>query len=213
MEWHSLLRKLGGEAWFDLPTLEQLAGEKREHLLVQLHRWCAAGKLVRLRRGMYAFGEEYRKKPVNPAMLANQLYAPSYLSLQWALNYHGLIPEAVYELTSITTRQTKRFENSFGVFSYRSLKRERFWGYRSVAFGSGTAQLASPEKALIDFWYLDRGAWTLDRMREMRFQNFDVIDEGALRGSVKRFGSRKVKYALSTWEKQRKQETEGTIEL
>ncbi|MGC9450535.1 MAG: type IV toxin-antitoxin system AbiEi family antitoxin domain-containing protein [Oceanipulchritudo sp.] len=181
--------------------------------MIQLHRWCASGKLVRLRRGMYAFGEEYGKKPVNPARLANHLYGPSYLSLQWALSYHGLIPEAVFELTSVTTRQTKRFENPFGRFSYRSLKRERFWGYRSVEFANGAAQLASPEKALIDYWYLDRGAWTLDRMREMRFQNFDRVDAEALRGAVQRFGSAKVEYALKTWENLQKRETEGTVEL
>jgi predicted transcriptional regulator of viral defense system len=213
MNWHGLLRKLGEEAWFDLPTLEQLAGENREHLLIQLHRWCAAGKLVRLRRGMYAFGEEYRKKPVNPARLANHLTAPSYLSLQWALSYHGLIPEAVFELTSVTTRQTKRFENPFGRFSYRSLKTDRFWGYGPVEFANGAAQLASPEKALIDYWYLDRGAWTLDRMREMRFQNFDRVDAEALRGAVQRFASRKVENALKTWEKLQKGENEGTVEL
>ena len=180
---------------------------------MQLHRWCAAGKLVRLRRGMYAFGEEYRKKPVNPARLANHLYAPSYLSLQWALSYHGLIPEAVFELTSVTTRPTKRFENSFGRFSYRSLKKDRFWGYRPVKFANGTAQLASPEKALIDYWYLDRGAWNLDRMWEMRFQNFDMVDAEALRRAVQRFASRKVEDALNIWEKLRKRATEGTVEL
>jgi len=213
MEWRHLLRLLGQQAWFEVSTLEQLVGDRREHVLMQLHRWCEAGKLIRLRRGMYTFGEEYRRQRVNSAVLANQLYAPSYLSLQWALAYHGLIPEAVYELTSITTRQTKHFKNAFGAFSYRSLKMDRFWGYRPVKFPDGTAQLASPEKALIDYWYLDRGQWTLDRMREMRLQNWEVLDATALRQAVERFASPKVQQALKSWQKVRMEETEGTVEL
>lgn len=204
---------LGKQAWFDFASLVQLSGEKREQLRIQLHRWRAAGKLVPLRRGMYAIAETYRKAEVDPAVLAGSLYGPSYLSLHWALQFHGLIPEAVHELTSVTTRQTKRFDNAYGRFSYRNLKQERFWGYRRQETGTGAILLASPEKALIDLWYLEPGAWDVARMEGMRFQNFEAVDTRALRLAAVRFGSAKIDAAVRSWETVREGESNGQVEL
>ena len=91
---------LGATPWFDLPTVAQLSGEPRRDVVNQLYRWSRAGKVIPLRRGMYALADRYRRVPVPPATLANALYFPSYLSGHWALGFYGLIPEAVPVYTS-----------------------------------------------------------------------------------------------------------------
>ncbi len=135
MQFKELLQLIGRRAWFDLATLVQLVDEPRQHVQTQLHRWCKTGKLLPLRRGMYAFAEEYRRAELQPAELANQMYSPSYISLQWALSYYGLIPEKTVAFTSVTTKQTKRFTNDFGTFVYRHLKPEAFFGYHRLQMG------------------------------------------------------------------------------
>ncbi|MEI8189648.1 MAG: hypothetical protein WCI75_08020, partial [candidate division NC10 bacterium] len=132
MNYDSLVQFVGGMACFDLPLLVQGFDERREAIRVQLSRWMKAGKVIGLRRGMYTLPDAYRRAPLTPAMLANQLYRPSYLSGLWALGYYDLIPERVIWLTSVTPRVPRRFENPFGVFDYRNLKRDSFFGYLTM---------------------------------------------------------------------------------
>ena len=77
--------------FFDLATAVQLTQESHPAVVNQLYRWSRAGKLVPLRRGMYAFADRYRRTAVSPAALANALYSPSYISGLWALAFVGLI--------------------------------------------------------------------------------------------------------------------------
>jgi predicted transcriptional regulator of viral defense system len=58
----------------------------------------------------------------HPAVLASQIYRPSYLSFHWALGYYGLIPERAVVYTSATTRVPRRFENALGRFRYIHVK-------------------------------------------------------------------------------------------
>ncbi len=75
-----------------------------------------------MKRGLYAFPDA-----LPPDLyVANKLYEPSYISLEFALSYHGIIPETVYEITSVTTKSTRRFEAMGKVFTYRRIKREAF---------------------------------------------------------------------------------------
>ena len=106
----------GGMPYFDLHAIAQLSGEPRHTLRVQLCRWAKSGKITQLRRGMYALGPMYRRRKICTASLANTLYSPSYLSFQWALGFHGVIPEMVVTYTSATTRVPRTFQNEFGKF-------------------------------------------------------------------------------------------------
>jgi predicted transcriptional regulator of viral defense system len=212
MTFHELLQSVGRHGWFDLATLVQISGESRDTLRVQLYRWRKAGKLLSLRRGMYAFADAYRRAEIQPAELANRIYAPSYLSLQWALSYHGLIPEMTVVFTAVTTRQTKRFRNEFGTFRYRHLNRAFFFGYERVAMGDRAVLLATPEKALLDLWHLESGEWTVDRMREMRFQSFDIIDMERLAHFAEKAGAPRLDRAARSFSELASEETEGTVE-
>ena len=213
MKFEKLLELMGNHDYFDLASVVQLSEETRDSIRIQLYRWCKAGKLVPLRRGMYAFSDNYRRSPLSPPELANKLYTPSYISTYWALGYFGLIPEKVVIYTSITTRTPKTFENDFGVFRYQHLKPKAFFGYRPLEIGGKGILVAEPEKSLLDLWYLSRGMWDYDRMSEMRFQNFELIDKGKLRECAARFGSPRLLRAAKLWSEHLSDDREGTVEL
>jgi predicted transcriptional regulator of viral defense system len=117
----------------------------------------ASGFLVRVRKGLYVFGETWRRQPVAREALANLIYGPSYISLEYALGYYGLIPERVETVTSVTTGKARRFQTPFGLFTYRSLSTVRYAvGMTLTESGSGSFFIATPEKALADFVWADR---------------------------------------------------------
>ena len=190
---------LGGMPFFDLATAVQLTQESHPTVVNQFHRWSRAGKLVPLRRGMYAFADRYRRTSVSPAALANALYPPSYISGLWALGFFGLIPEAVYAYTSVTTRTPRRFDNPFGTFRYTAIKRSFFFGYRTVSVAGTDVLLATPEKALLDLFHLSTGEWDRPRMIEMRFQQTAVIDRPSLDACARRMGKPRILRAVRVW--------------
>lgn len=118
----------------------------------KIARWLATGVLVQLRRGLYVLGAEYRQGPVSLPLLANLLYGPSCVSLDFALSWHGLIPERVVEVSSVSTRRARVINNSLGRFSYTHLPQAVYGiGIRIETNQDGSAfLLASPEKALCD---------------------------------------------------------------
>ena len=74
------------------------------------------GVIVRVKKGLYVFGDDYRDRPFSRELLANLVFGPSYLSLDWALQYYGLIPEKVEAMTSVTTGRSRRFQTPVGLF-------------------------------------------------------------------------------------------------
>ncbi len=199
MRLDAALDLLGSMPFFDLATIAQLTEEPHGSLVNQMHRWSRAGKLVSLRRGMYAFADRYRRVPVSPASLANALYSPSYLSGLWALGFHGLIPEAVPSYTSVTTRTPRRFDNPFGAFVYHAIKRSFFFGYRTVSIAGSEVVIATAEKALLDLFHLNSGEWDRPRMVEMRFQQGEGIDRRRLREYAQRMGKPRILRAVRVW--------------
>ena len=77
-----------------------------------------AGDLLRVKKGIYIFGPRHRRRPYSREILANLLYGPSCLSLDYALHRHGLIPEKVETLTSVTPGRARTFSTGVGVFTY-----------------------------------------------------------------------------------------------
>jgi len=117
-------------------------------------RWVKKGLLVRLRQGFYTF-PEYKYKPDFTLYFANRIYRPSYISLHTALAFYGLIPEAVIQITSVTSLKTASFENDFGAYEYKSIQQKLMFGYDYKPIADGRIMLlAEPEKALLDLLYL-----------------------------------------------------------
>jgi predicted transcriptional regulator of viral defense system len=213
MTFEELVKLAGGLPCFDLPLLVQAADGSRESVRVQLSRWMAQGRVIGLRRGMYALAEPYRRVPAFPAALARHLNTPSYLTGLWALGYYDLIPERVVWLTSVTTRVPRRFENPFGVFDYRNIKQEAFFGYRTATYGEAEILVAEPEKALLDHWHLTAGEWTAERLAEMRYQNTQGIDVSRLQAYAARFRSPRLVRTVQRWLNLAAEEDKGTMTL
>lgn len=156
-------------------------------LKVQVSRWVKAKKLIQAKRGIYLLADKYRKTAVYEPYLASLLKRPSYISLEKALEYHGLIPEAVPVFTSLTTKRQGRFVSGAGTFVYRHIKKPLFWGYESVTVNGQTGFIASPEKALLDLFYLNGMKVSQAYLKELRLQNVGKIDPKRLEASAKRF--------------------------
>jgi hypothetical protein len=141
----------------------------------QISLWVKKGNLLRLRNGTYAFAKD--KENIQGEEIASFIYEPSYLSMESALARYGFIPEMVYAYISVTARINRKFTNDFGTFLYRHIKPELFWGYTEIKTQHGHYLIADPEKALLDYLYLN-----LSKIRNeadfdnIRF-NIDTIKE------------------------------------
>lgn len=103
----------------------------------------------KVRNGLYAF----RIDTPADEIIANRLYAPSYISFEYVLSRHGIIPESVYTITSATTRVTREFIVNDKSFTYSHIKKQAYRGYITEKIGGMTVLMAEPEKALIDYLY------------------------------------------------------------
>lgn len=120
---------------------------------IQLSRWLKDGHIKRVKRGFYVFNNQ--ENSLDLETVSFLLYEPSYISLDRALSYHGLIPEMVYGVTCITTRNTSSFRNLYGNFIYHHVKPDLFWGYTPITTNKGKFLMAEPEKAILDYIYLN----------------------------------------------------------
>lgn len=118
-----------------------------------------SGDVVRVKKGLYVFGEVWRRQPIRLELLANRVYGPSYLSLEYALSWHGLIPERVDVLTSVTCGRARIFDTPVGRFSYRALPLAAYRvGIDQQDAGDGRFFLvATREKAVADSLVAERG--------------------------------------------------------
>lgn len=109
------------------------------------------GYIIRLKRGLYVVNPEYTGKRLSNELIANHLYAPSYVSMSTALRYYGLIPEAVYVNQSMTVKHSRSFQTPIGNYDYKCISREAFAvGVRTEHVADYAFLIASPEKALCD---------------------------------------------------------------
>ncbi len=141
----------------------------------RLVEWQQKGYLLKIRRGYYCFGE--RKGEHFLHFAANKIYSPSYISLESALAYYSLIPEGVFMTTSVTTKNTTRYETAIGNFEYRHIKPTLFFGYRLLK-KEFTIKIAEPEKVILDYLYLNK-LNTVEEMEELRFNEIlakELID-------------------------------------
>jgi len=180
MKWENLLLKVADEPVFRTGFLAANGGSLGE-LRLQLSRWVKAGKLIQLTKGLYTLAEPYRKVTPHPFVLANAIKKASYVSLQSALGYYGMIPEHVPTVTSVTTQRPERVETLLGQFAFRHIKKSWFHSYQQIDFGSGQrAFIATPEKALLDLVYLTPGADNYDFLTELRLQGPEQLDLDAI---------------------------------
>ena len=119
----------------------------------QLTMWSNKGYIAKLKNGIYVVLD--KKNKIKKEHIAYRLYEPSYISLEWALSLYGLIPEMVFNVTSVTTKTTRTYNNKLGLFIYRHIKKTLFIGYKKIDSEDQPYLIATPEKALIDYIYLN----------------------------------------------------------
>ena len=179
MKWEEFIKITSGLPVIDTEIL--LAGVPNPRpAKVQISRWEKSSKLIQLKRGLYLLADAYRKTEVYEPHIASLLKKPSYISLEKALEYHGLIPEAVAVWTSVTPKRQAKFTSKIGAFLYRHIKNALFWGYESVTVNKQTAFFAAPEKALLDLIYLNDIKISSEYLEELRLQNVTKINPDKL---------------------------------
>ena len=191
MKWGAFLERFGDCAVIE-PAMVYAGEPNPDALQAQLSRWVKAGRLIKLARGKYALAPPYRRVDLPLEHVANRLVYPSYVSMESALAWYDLIPEAVAVVTSVTTARPRVLENVLETFRYRHIRRGLFWGFESVILHGQQCVIASPEKAVLDLFYFRSGVATAEEIQEMRFQNLDRLDEGRLLAFARRTGVNKL---------------------
>lgn len=141
----------------------------------QLNRWEQKEYLRNIRQGYYSFTDQ----ELNQLFLfraANKIYSPSYISLEMALKWYGLIPEEVFQITSVSTKKTASFMTPIGNFSYRHLKPSLFFGYHLLE-KNPSILMANLEKALLDYLYLNPRLKSADDFLGMRINRDELYSQ------------------------------------
>lgn len=134
---------------------------------ILIHRAVACDEVVLLKRGLYVLGEPYRKTQPHPFAVAAMLYAPSVISLESALAFHGLIPEAVYQTASTTTKRRWEKSTPIGHFTYDCVPSSNLLaGVESIQLDEiFWSFVATPFRAITDLVYLRKEVqWKNDGM-------------------------------------------------
>ena len=162
------------------------------------------GEIIRVKKGLYIFGAQHRRSPYCRELLANLIYGPSCISLEYALHYYGLIPERVETITSVTCGRSRSFDTPVGYFSYRSIPLNAYRiGIDRIELPDGRAFLmALPEKALADRVVAERGI-SLKTQKELALFLYDNLridttalhrfDPETVRSIAEAYGSRRLK--------------------
>ncbi len=193
MNYFEFRKKAENLPYFETKELRLVLGaDFSTTTLVNLKNWVNKGYLVMLRRGLYIIAEATKK--FDSMVYATKIYSPSYVSMEMALSFYGIIPEAVFTITSITTRKTKKFKTSLGNFSYQKIKTEAFGGFEAKKQEEISFNLALPEKAVVDFLYLNRNVLdgTLEQFRGYRFNEDFKFDAKKLLNFSESFENKKV---------------------
>ncbi|OGD24168.1 MAG: hypothetical protein A2Y69_04850 [Candidatus Aminicenantes bacterium RBG_13_59_9] len=182
MKWEDFLREFAARPLF-YSSMLRIFDDPPAHIEVQLSRWSRAGKLCRIRRGWYLIEKPYRARDISEAVIANTVVQPSYLSLEWALGFYGLIPEAIFNPTSITTARGIEFTAKGRRYFYHHVQSPFFSGYEKVERGGDVFIIAEPEKALIDRIYISlrSGKFSEEWLKGLRLQNMDILKEETLK--------------------------------
>jgi len=190
--------------YFNKRTASVLIGKKNWNLDKKIARLKNKGYLANLKKGFYVTSV-YLNSQINKNIycqyIANILRYPSYLSLEYVLSENNLIPEAVYIWTSVTSKSSRQYENSLGMFVYKNIKKDLFTGFKKRKVGEFKIAIASLAKALFDYLYLKRnlGVDLESELKEglrINWLNFSDLDLRELEKYVELSQSGKMKKIL-----------------
>jgi predicted transcriptional regulator of viral defense system len=197
MEFEKLVEIVSNEPVFETGLL--LAGDvDPNHIRRQLTRWTNSGRLIQLRRGLYALAPPFQRGNPHPFTVANRLVPGSYVSCQSALTHYGLIPEYTPSVVSVCSSRPRSWDTPLGTFIFRHIRRKNLFGYKLFdVHAAQQAIVAEPEKALLDLIYLTPNGDSEGFIHSLRLQNLDQLDEHALEKCAERFGKPKLQRATN----------------
>jgi len=160
----------------------------------RLVEWQEKGYIKKVIRGHYIFSSLKLNENVL-FEIANKIYNPSYISFEMALSFYHLIPESVYGSTSATSRKTMIFKTKVGDFIYRTIKPRLLFGYKLVDNNGKRFKIAEPEKALLDYFYINTAIKSENDFAEIRIsadQYFTHVDEKRLFAYLNEFKQKRL---------------------
>lgn len=170
-----------------------------------VHRAVRAGEILRLKPGVFVLDRPFRKTDPHPFALAAILHAPSHISLESALAHHGLIPEAIYQVSSVTVGRSREFSTPLGLFSFNRVPtRMPRAGVEAVAVAANAwAFVAGPLRAIADAVYINRSiSWKQDGLgyltESLRIEEDDLalVAFDSLEDILESFQNRRVRTYL-----------------
>jgi hypothetical protein len=175
-----------------------------------IQRMVKNGELIRLRNGFYLIAEkiQHGSEQIIPyEQVANLLYGPSYVSLEWALSFYGMIPERTYTVTSMTLGRMKEYQTPVGDFTYYPLRSSSYSigvDQKQSASSIGGFLMASREKALADFVFkackrLDQKQLEIELLESKRLdlEIMRELDKSLLSEIAKSYRSKSVRYLMN----------------
>jgi len=196
-----LTKKLADLPYYTKQNLGMALGKNKDALNYWIKKLIKSQALIPLKKGLYIssyYLDLVRAKEKTEdylEYLAGIMRAPSYLSLEYALSKYGIIPEAVFAITSVTTKSTRSYQSGLTSFYYRNLKAKLFTGFIEQKFNQQTIKIATPAKALFDYLYLKKFS-SLSEMK--RYLLTDArINWAALNQNDKQMFSQYVKLSAS----------------
>lgn len=157
---------------------------------VKINDLLRKGEIIRVKKGLYVFGPKLARESYSKETLANLIYGPSYISLEYALSFYGLIPERVETVTSITPKRKKLFHTPVGNFSYGYLHPSLYpLGVTlHVLDERHSILIATKEKALSDMLYFSDRMTNGAQIDKFLFENLRLEEK-----DIAKFNERDVK--------------------
>lgn len=163
-----------------------------------LVNWQKKGYIKRIRNNYYCFSE-IQKSEDFLFYVANSIYNPSYVSLESALSFYSIIPEGVYTVTSISTLKTNTFDTDFTRFTYRNVKPNLYFGYRLLNYQNQSFKIASLEKTILDYLYLNPHIKGVNDFEDLRWNKLELqkINRNLMNDYLKLFDSNALNHRVN----------------
>lgn len=161
MKYLDLRQKIPTNVFTVVDVLKFFPQDSSNTIKTQLFRLIKKGVIQQIKRGIYTFDLSL----VDELELSNLLYSPSYISLETALHFYGIIPDIPQAVTSVTSTTTKQIQTKCGAFFYQKIKQSLFFGYKVITGMQGYFKIAKKEKALLDYFYIRK----INRISGLRF--------------------------------------------
>lgn len=180
MNIHELYNLVGEREEIDYLTIKHFLrdyAQPRE----KIQTWLRNKELIRVKKGLYVFGAKVSRGSYCIEVLANLIYGPSAISLEYALSYYNLIPERVNLVTCITPNRNKMFSTPIGAFQYNYLSILKYpAGILQIAITKiHNVLMASPEKALSDMLILRAPRFsTIDKLKIYLLEDLRIYEKG-----------------------------------